>query len=275
LFFFPIKATLRPQSVDDYARPDADYEKICSFSRRFRFTLPGLPSQKSSCNVKCMQRDCHRCGHPIEDQLAFCPACGAPQIRVSRAIEPSQQETNASDIALPLPSSTDSPLPAELSAMAGIDWKYFLRTAIPLAALTDVLTITLHPLALFVFLPANLVWAISRYRRQRPTPMGSGQGARMGALMGLLSFTFFLAFFLISISFQRAQYREIMITQLHQLSAQNPDPQAQQMLQWFATPEGLITFTAIALITVLLVCLAVGTGSGAVAIALGKDRKRL
>jgi hypothetical protein len=167
-----------------------------------------------------------------------------------------------------------SALPAGIPITAGIDWKYFLRTAIPLAALTDVLTMTLHPLALFVFLPANLVWAISRYRRQRPIPMGSGQGARMGALMGLLSFAFFLAFFLISISFQRAQYRDMMITQIHQISAQNPDPQAQQILQWFTTPDGLVAFTVFALVTVLLICLAVGTGSGAMAIALRKDRKR-
>jgi hypothetical protein len=221
-----------------------------------------------------MQSDCHRCGHPIEGQLAFCSACGAPQIRVSRAIEPSQEETAASDAGLSAPTLPVSSLPAELSTTAGIDWKYFLRTAIPLAALTDILTMTLHPLALFVFLPANLVWAISRYKRHRPIAIGNGQGARMGALMGLLSFAFFLAFFLVTVSFQHAQYRDIMITRIHEISAQNPDPQAQQMLQWFATPDGLITFTAIALVTILLICLALGTGSGAVAIALGKDRKR-
>ncbi len=96
----------------------------------------------------------------------------------------------------------------------------------------------------------------------------------MGALMGLLSFVFFLAFFLVSIAFQHAQYYDIMTARIHEISAQNPDPQAQQMLQWFATPDGLITFTAIALVTILLICLAVGTGSGAMAIALGKDRKR-
>jgi hypothetical protein len=221
-----------------------------------------------------MQSDCHRCGHPIEGQLAFCPACGAPQIRVSRTIEPVQQETAASDSGFTALPSQDSPLHTELSATVGIDWKYFLRTAIPLAALTDVLTMTLHPLTLFVFLPANLVWAISRYRRHRPVVIGSGQGARMGAMMGLLTFAFFLAFFLITISFQHAQYRDIMITQIHQISAQNPDPQAQQMLQWFATPDGLIAFTAIALVTILLICLAVGSGSGAVAIALAKNRRR-
>jgi hypothetical protein len=236
---------------------------------------PGLPSQKSSCNVKYMQSDCHRCGHPLEGQLAFCPACGAPQIRVSRAIETSQEETIASDSGLPAPSLPVSALSSELSTTAGIDWKYFLRTAIPLAVLTDVLTMTLHPLALFVLLPANLVWAISRYRRHRPVTIGRGQGARMGAMMGLLSFTFFLAFFLVSISFQRTQYRDIMVTQIHQISAQNPDPQAQQMLQWFATPEGLITFTAIALVMILIVCLALGSGSGALVGALRKEKRQL
>lgn len=219
-----------------------------------------------------MQRDCHRCGQSIEGQPAFCPSCGAPQVRVSRATEPSQEETVIHDRGLaPLPSA-HSPLPAGFSSATGIDWKYFIRTAIPLAALTDVLTVILHPLALFVFLPANLAWAISRYSRQRPIAIGSGQGARMGAVMGLLSFTFFLAFFLITISFLHAQYRDLMIAQIHQASAQNPDPQAQQVFQWFATPEGLITLTAFALVTLLLLCLAVGSGSGALVGALRKEK---
>jgi hypothetical protein len=166
-------------------------------------------------------------------------------------------------------------LPSELSSTSGIDWKYFLRTAIPLAALTDVLTMTLHPLAIFVFLPANLVWAISRYTRQRPIVIRSGQGARMGALMGLLSFVFFAAFFLVSISLQRTQYHDLMVSQIQQISAQNPDPQAQQVLQWFTTPDGLIAFTAFALITLLLLCLALGSGSGALVGALRKENRHL
>jgi hypothetical protein len=219
-----------------------------------------------------MQSDCHRCGHPIEGHLAFCPACGAPQIRVSRVVEPAQQEITAPDSDLPARFLPASPFPAQLSATTGIDWKYFLRTAIPLAALTDVLTMTLHPLGIFFFLPANLFWAISRYSRHRPIAIGSGQGARMGAMMGLLCFAFFLAYFLVGLSFLHAQYREVMVTQLHQLSAQNPDPQAQQMLQWFTTPDGLIAFTAFALFTLLLLCLALGSGSGALVGALRKRK---
>jgi hypothetical protein len=168
-----------------------------------------------------------------------------------------------------------SALPSERSTTARIDWKYFLRTAIPLAALTDVLTMTLHPLGLFVFLPVNLLWAISRYKRQRPIVIGSGQGARMGAMMGLLSFTFFLAFFLVSVAFQRTQYHDVMVSQIQQISAQNPDPQAQQLLQWFTTPDGLIAFTAFALITLLLLCLALGSGSGALVGALRKEKRHL
>jgi len=96
----------------------------------------------------------------------------------------------------------------------------------------------------------------------------------MGAMMGLLSFAFLLAYFLVGLAFLHTQYRELMVTQLHQLSAQNPDPQAQQMLQWFATPDGLIAFTVFALVSFLLICLAVGSGSGAIAIALRRDRNR-
>lgn len=134
---------------------------------------------------------------------------------------------------------------------------------------------TLHPLAIFVFLPANLVWAISRYRRHRPIVIRSGQGARMGALMGLLSFVFFAAFFLVSISLQRTQYHDLMLSQIQQISAQNPDPQAQQILQWFTTPDGLIAFTAFALVTLLLLCLALGSGSGALVGALRKEKSPL
>jgi hypothetical protein len=210
----------------------------------------------------------------MEGQIAFCSACGAPQIRVSRAIEPPPQEASAPESGLSSAPLPDSHLPSDLAPLVGIDWKYFLRTAAPLAALTDILTMAVHPLAFFVLLPANLLWAISRYRRSRPAAISSGQGAGMGTVMGLLSFAFFLVFFLVTVSLQHGQYRDIMITRIHEIAAQNPDPQAQQMLQWFATPDGLITFTAIALVTILLICLVIGTGTGALAVALGRDRKQ-
>ena len=146
--------------------------------------------------------------------------------------------------------------------------------AAPLAALTGILTFILPPLGLFVLLPANLVWAISRYLRRRPMALGSGQGARMGAMMGALSFGFFLTSFFIGLSFFWTDFRNAMIAKMHEIAAQNPDPQAQQMMQRLATPDGFIVFIAILLGSILLFFLIIGMGSGALAVALGKARNR-
>jgi hypothetical protein len=243
--------------------------------QRVELTLAGLPSQKSSCNVKYMQSDCHRCGHPIEGQLTFCPACGAPQIRVSKPEPPLEvPEEQAQDLPSVLPKQPFS-ASGGLALSTGIAWRDFIHAAVPLAAVTGILTVPLAPLGLFVLLPANLIWAIARYRRNRPVVIRAGQGARMGAMMGVLSFGFFLACFLATITLWGTQYREMMIARINEIAAQNPDPQAQQITQWLATPHGLVVFTAMGLGTLLLVFLVIGMGSGALAIALGKDQKRL
>jgi len=249
-------------------------KKFANFSQLVELTLAGLPSRKSSCNVKYMQSDCHRCGQFIEGQPAFCPSCGAPQIRVSRPEQPLDvPEKQSQDLPHVFP---EQPFPPSsgLALSTGIAWRDFIRTAAPLAAVTGILTVPLAPLGLFVLLPANLIWAIARYRRDHPPAIRSGQGARMGAVMGVLSFGFFLACFLVTINLWRTQYREIMIARIHEIAAQNPDPQAQQMTQWFATPHGLIFLTAIGMGTILLAFLVIGMGSGTLAVALGKARNR-
>jgi hypothetical protein len=206
----------------------------------------------------------------MEGQIAFCAACGAPQIRVSR---PEQPPEDRQDVPPVFP---ERPLPPSggLAPSAGIAWKDFVHAATPLAALTGILTVPLAPLGLFVLLPANLIWAIVRYRRNRPLAIRAGQGARMGAVMGALSFGFFLPCFLATITVWWTHYHEMMIARINEIAAQNPDPQAQQMLQGMATPHGLIVFTAISLGVILLIFLVIGMGSGALAVALGKARNR-
>jgi hypothetical protein len=141
-----------------------------------------------------------------------------------------------------------------------------------MAALSGVLTAILPPLGLFIALPASLVWNISRYRKRRPAPMRSGQGARMGALMGLLSFSFYSAFFLSPAS--QAKFREVIVNNLQQRAAQAPDPQSQQVLQWFGTPHGFIAVTAMILAMILAIFLIIGIISGAMAVALAKGPNR-
>ena len=221
-----------------------------------------------------MQRDCYRCRQLIEEQVAFCSACGAPQIRVSR---PSEQLSEIP--ALPGMEITAEQLvavktPADLVDRSGIQWKSFARTAAPLAAFTGLLTVLAPPLGFFILLPASLILSIYIYRRTRPAPMHGGQGARMGALMGLLSFIFFAAFFLVAVFQNQPEYREIIVNKVHEVVAQNPDRQVQQTLQWFVTTDGLIALTVMILAVILLVFLVIGMGSGALAVTLGKSRNR-
>jgi hypothetical protein len=221
-----------------------------------------------------MQNICYRCGHPIEGQTAFCAACGAPQIRVSTPEQPLEvSDKQPQDLPHVLP---ERPFPPSggLALSTGIAWKDFIHAATPLAAVTGIVTVPLAPLGLFVLLPANLIWAIARYRRNRPLAIRAGQGARMGAVMGVMSFGFFLPCFLATITLWRTPYREMMIARINEIAAQNPDPQAQQMTQWLATPHGLIVSTAIGLGGILLVFLVIGLGSGALAVAMGKARNR-
>jgi hypothetical protein len=220
-----------------------------------------------------MQNICYRCGHPVEGQIAFCAACGAPQIRVSRP----EQPLNVPEVQQDLPPVVpEGPFPpsGHPTPSSGIAWKDFIRAATPLAAVTGILSVPLSLLGLFVLLPANLIWAIARYRRKRPLAIRAGQGARMGAVMGALSFGFFLPCFLVTITVWQTQYCELMIARINEIAAQNPEPQAQQMLQGLATPHGLVVLTAFSLATILLIFLVIGMGSGALAVALGKARNR-
>jgi hypothetical protein len=219
-----------------------------------------------------MQNICYRCGRSIEERIPFCPACGAPQIRVSTPEQPPDAAEKPQD--LPPELAKQPFLPGGHALSTGIAWKDFIRAATPLAAVTGILTVPLAPLGLFVLLPANLIWAIARYRRNRPLTIRAGEGARMGALMGALSFGFFLPCFLATIALWRTQYRELMMARINEIAAQNPDQQAQQMAQWITTPHGFIAFVAVSLGAILLVFVVIGMGSGALAIMLGKTRNR-
>jgi hypothetical protein len=222
-----------------------------------------------------MPSDCYRCGRPIEGQLAFCSACGAPQIRVSRTPENSPEDAltpeSGQQPSIVLPNSRT---PSELAPLLGIDWKYFLRAAAPLAVLTGMLTVVIPPLGLLIMLPASLFWSIARYRQQHAVPLRNGQGATMGAMMAILSFGVFLFFALAGIYLKSSEYREFLLARVHEAAARNPDPQNQQALQWLASPEGLIFFTVILMAMIFVIFLVIGMGSGALAVALGKNRKQ-
>jgi hypothetical protein len=216
-----------------------------------------------------MERPCYRCGQAIDDGLAFCSSCGAPQIKVSRPPAPPAPEAGSAPPDPPGPAPVVAYGPDSL--VPGIEWRLFLQIALPLSVLTGIVTAFLPPVGLLIVLPAITILSISRYQHRRARSLGGGQGARMGALTAILSFGFFLP----AVSLQWGTYRPLLVKQLLETAAQQPDPQIRQVVEWWATPEGLPVILAIFLGAALVSFLLVGLASGALAARLGRNQPRL
>ena len=215
------------------------------------------------CNV---QRNCYRCEKPVDERAVFCPACGAPQIRVplpSAEEEPAPALENEADVSSQL---TTPPQPSP-PVHEGIQWKVFFSTASPLAALTGLLTFLFSPLTVVIALPLTLRRVMARYRRIHPGLLRSGQGAGLGAFMALLSFAAFLIFFLPTVSLNR----DALLKPLRDQAARNPSPQTQQLLSWATSAQGFPVVVIWACIFILLLFITVGVISGAI-MAAPKNR---
>jgi hypothetical protein len=213
-----------------------------------------------------MQSDCYRCGGPVEEKAAFCPACNAPQIRVASAPAeqadlPPDQEPDGS----PAPAS-----PLRGLGAPGLHWGLFFRIASPVAALTGLLSVLFLPAGLFLMLPFGVRRAISRYRPHHAGPLDRAHCARLGTFTALLSYLSFFIFFLATISLNR----EALIQRAQESAQKNPGPQAEEVLRLLSTNEGFTTIAAIVLIFFLVLFLLVGVASGALAVPSASSRKR-
>lgn len=223
--------------------------------------------------------------------MAFCPHCGAPQIRVSAAV------TSEPALLTELPASaaeeTQSPLPPPISlapAAARIDWRQGTRSA-ALAGLLLALAIflvsllavavglVLHlgqgPIGLLLLTGSWLCMlaagaaAVRLYHRRRPdAAISAGMGARLGIVSGLLGFLLYSvpqAFRLI-VFHSGAAIREAMQKAVEQAATQSPDPRAQEMMRNFMSPGALaaiFTFLVVLFFLVFLVFSSLGGVIGA------------
>ena len=97
------------------------------------------------------------------------------------------------------------------------------------------------------------------YRWRNPgSALTPGMGARLGAMSGLLGFVMFLLFTAISASVLGggAQLRQALQQAVEQSASRTTDPQAQHMLDFFRTAQGLalvmIAGMAVALVAFLI-----------------------
>ena len=212
-----------------------------------------------------MEHPCYQCSAPVEDGTAFCPHCGAAQIRV--ASEEARQSGEPAEVL-----AQSRPV-----ASAGIQWSQ----ALPAAALAGLIAAGL----MFILVKTIVLWMIAAgilavllYRRRNPGgSLTPGMGARLGAVSGALGFGVFAVFTAIEVLVFHSggQLRAELLEAIEQTALRTSDPQAQQVVTYFKSPPGLALFMALTLVTTFFLFLIFASLGGSLAATLLRRKERL
>jgi hypothetical protein len=184
----------------------------------------------------------------VEQGTAFCPQCRAPQIRVAVPEAASLSGTTSDPAVSSLPAYFGSPLTTR------IEWSQALPATALAGLIAAVLMMT--PLAGFglgMLIGGSL--SVVFYRRRIPVAQVTpGMGARLGMVSGILGGGIFAALLSIGTMLLHAwdSIRAKLIEVVEQTAARNPDPQAQQAMEFFKSPEGIVLLLTTALIGTLI-----------------------
>ncbi len=212
-----------------------------------------------------MATTCHRCGAAVEEGAAFCPQCGAAQIRVAAG-----ENAPATP---PLPPGTPGAMqpPAQPVMMPGsdtIDWHNGIRSALlagVIGAFFSSLPIASMGCCLWVAGAAALSVMFYQQRRPAGSLVTAGMGSRLGAVTGLFAFGFWFGVqMLFSAVFNtRGKIREAMLQSLRDSAAKNTDPGSQQIIEKMSTPEGLAIVIVVVVAIIFVTFLVFGLVGGA------------
>ena len=231
-----------------------------------------------------MDHTCHQCGREIEEGTPFCRNCGAPQIRIPGLDEPAAP-------AMPPGTPGEVQPPAEPvvlahvpppppPAPAGVDWSQALPVAgwIGLWLAVLMLSFVVPFLGMLVFTFSLGVIGVMVYQRRVPDmPINASSGARIGAVCGLFAFAAMAVISALFFLLLRGSglLRNAVQQALHQAAANNPDPNAQQMLAWMTSPAGMAVMVTISMVFMLFLFIGAASAGGAVGTTiLQKKAKR-
>jgi len=102
----------------------------------------------------------------------------------------------------------------------------------------------------------------------------TGQGAALGAITGFFSFLFYLIVLMATMTFGRGKMMQAMKEAMQLSMANNPDPNAQkmlqQMMQYFNTPEGFAIILTMAIIVIFVFFIFLCMAGGAISAKLSR-----
>jgi hypothetical protein len=198
--------------------------------------------------------------------MAFCRHCNAPQIRVAvaDAVPPFTMNSQL-EPSVPRPYFGSS-------LETSIDWS----RALPATALAGLIAaiLMMTPLA-FLGLGMAIGGSLSVvfYRRRNPVAIITPWvGTRLGLASGMLAGGILIAFVAAGTVAFRAwdRIREKIVAAIEQSAARNPDPQSQQALEFFKTPQGMAVLVVLGFLVFVIFS---GVG-GAVGAALLRRKER-
>jgi len=211
-----------------------------------------------------VEHACYQCGATVEDGVAFCPQCSAPQIRIAGAETVAHPEGTVEG-GRAQPTSYAAAPPAK-----GIQWSQ----ALPASAIAGVVAAILMIIPFGAFglgMLAAGALSVVLYRRRNPAAnLSPGVGARLGAVSGALGFAIFAILTSVEMVVFRSggQLRAALIEAVQQSAARSSDPQAQQLLEYLKTPQGLALVMVLGLIVMFAAFLVLSSLGGALGAVL-------
>lgn len=224
-----------------------------------------------------MEHACHKCGAAVEDGVPFCPQCGAPQIRVMTPAQPAPVRSRSEGLEGQVPLR-----PVVLAELGQLTWARAWRAANlaaglgALGALVIGVATGLPQIGFLAWMLGGGMLAVLIYRRrQHLSQLPAGLGARLGALAGLMGFVIFGLLSLVQTLALRGtgQLEAALEQALKASAARSGNPEAQQMMQQFLTPEGMRTLIILGILLMLVLFLALSSLGGIIAAALSGKRE--
>ena len=205
----------------------------------------------------------------MEDGVAFCPQCRAPQIRVVTVESPPGEAAVGQ---LPQGGSGVLP-PLHRQLPATVSWSH----ALPAAAVGGVLGFLAMFIPFGALGPAYAIGgalAILMYRTRTHVLPSPKAGARIGAASGGFAFLIFAIIFLATYVYDPETLRKMFTQAITQWSARGYDPQGvQQVTEMLNSPGGLGTLTTYLLVACLVIFLVGFSAGGALCAAYLRRRR--
>lgn len=221
-----------------------------------------------------MEQPCYKCGQAVDEGIAFCPHCAAPQIRVIIA-EPAPPPTV---LATDETSHTSGVLPGAQSVPVlalPMKWSQSLRPCALAALVASLLMyLGLNP---FVAMLSVGFLAVVFYRQRRPRMMiKTMAGAGLGALSGLLWFAMSSVLEVLIVIFlhKGPEIRAALLTKIQEAASKTSDPQVLSVFERFKTPGGIEFLMLAGLVLAFLASIVLGGLGGALGGAILGRRDR-